>query len=93
MATEIMFVATLCMAALMAAALLRGVFPEVKAALETKAPACMLRRKSDGVSTLVVAIVLIVVAVALCIIFRDKLSTFMSSIFDKLNTKTDGLWS
>lgn len=92
MSTVMMVISLVLMAACVAVSLQRGAFQGVKLAFESSKPGLFLRRKSEGLSTLVVIIVLIVICVGLCIIFKDQLKTFFTSIFSKLDTKTDALW-
>ena len=48
-----------------------------------------LTNKEDGDSNLVVVLLLIVVAVGLCIIFRDKISGLLTKIFNNVNNQVD----
>lgn len=46
-------------------------------------------RKEKGISALVVQVFLVVVVVALCIIFRDKIAEFITTVMDKVDGAAD----
>lgn len=50
-------------------------------------------RKEDGAKAIIVEIVLVVVAVALCVIFKDKIGDIVTDFMTKTKTKTDAIWS
>lgn len=45
--------------------------------------------KDEGVSALVVTAVLIVIAVVLCLIFKDKIADLLDSVFTKVTGKVN----
>lgn len=45
--------------------------------------------QGEGVNTLVVSAILVVIAVALCLIFKDYISELLTNVFTKVNAKVD----
>lgn len=51
----------------------------------------LLTHKSVGVNQLLVEVVLCVIALLLTVVFKDQLSTFISTICTQLTTKAQGI--
>lgn len=51
----------------------------------------IMTKKASGDSQLVVALVLVAVAIGLCIIFKDQISTVMTNLFTTLGTTITNL--
>jgi hypothetical protein len=54
--------------------------------------AALATRKTEGAEGVVVAIVLIVVAVGICILFRYSMSSILNNAMDKTGDEVDGLF-
>ena len=48
-----------------------------------------LFKKEDGLSAIVVAVILVVIAVALALVFKDQLAALIQKIFNKADAKID----
>ena len=53
----------------------------------------LVTRKTEGAEGVVVALVLIVVAVALCIIFRNQIAGIINNALDKTSGEVNNLFS
>ena len=50
-------------------------------------------RKEEGAEGVVVAVVLIVVAIGICLIFKDQIGNALKNAMNSVSTNIDGLFS